>query len=128
MVVPLGDLSDIFSDQSAEADGIDFYVLLSSADMPSSATLLALSTITFYEAPKEAEITFSEFPFPSHDTVDHPKNAHLLAYRFRAYESVYNAYYRDIRNNPFIVNGRPVYNKWLPNMKGGADTTLHELS
>jgi hypothetical protein len=51
----------------------------------------------------------------------------LLAYRFRAYESVYNAYYRDIRNNPFVVNGRPVYNKWLPTMKGGADGTLYEL-
>ena len=51
----------------------------------------------------------------------------MLAYRFRAYESVYNAYYRDIRNNPFVVNGRPVYNKWLPNMKGGADTVLYEL-
>ncbi len=70
------------------------------------------------------ELSYNTFPFA---TVDRPKNAHLLAYRFRAYESVYNAYYRDIRNNPFIVNGRPVYNKWLPNMKGGADTTLYEL-
>ena len=51
----------------------------------------------------------------------------LLAYRFRAYEAVYNAYYRDIRNNPFIVNGRPVYNKWLPTMKGGADHVPYEL-
>ena len=40
---------------------------------------------------------------------------------------MYNAYYRDIRNNPFVVNGRPVYNKWLPTMKGGADKTLYEL-
>lgn len=70
------------------------------------------------------DVSYSTYPFA---TANRPNNAHLLAYRFRAYESVYNAYYRDIRNNPFVVNGRPVYNKWLPNMKGGADTTLYEL-
>lgn len=72
----------------------------------------------------QSELSYDTFPFA---TVDRPNNKHLLAYRFRAYESVYNAYYRDIRNNPFVVNGRPVYNKWLPNMKGGADRTLYEL-
>jgi hypothetical protein len=30
-------------------------------------------------------------------------------------------------NNPFVVNGRPVYNKWLPTMKGGADKTPYKL-
>lgn len=70
------------------------------------------------------DVSYGSYPFA---TENHPNNAHLLAYRFRAYESVYNAYYRDIRNNPFVVDGRPVYNKWLPNMKGGADTTSYEL-
>ena len=70
------------------------------------------------------DVAYGSYPFA---TENMPDNPHLLAYRFRAYESVYNAYYRDIRNNPFVVNGRPVYNKWLPNMKGGADTTPYEL-
>ena len=70
------------------------------------------------------EVSYDNYPFA---TATNPSAPRLLAYRFRAYESVYNAYYRDIRNNPFIVDGRPVYNKWLPNMKGGADTTLYEL-
>jgi hypothetical protein len=70
------------------------------------------------------DVSYTTYPFA---TENNPNNTHLLAYRFRAYESVYNAYYRDIRNNPFVVNGRPVYNKWLPNMKGSADTTLYEL-
>ena len=77
---------------------------------------------TYYSL--QNDVQYSTYPFA---TQNRPNNPHLLAYRFRAYESVYNAYYRDIRNNPFIVNGRPVYNKWLPNMKGGADTTLYEL-
>nr|DAE84565.1 MAG TPA: Major capsid protein [Microviridae sp.] len=72
----------------------------------------------------QSDVSYTTYPFA---TETRPNNTHLLAYRFRAYESVYNAYYRDIRNNPFVVNGRPVYNKWLPNMKGGADKTLYEL-
>lgn len=70
------------------------------------------------------DVNYTKYPFA---TEGHPERTRLLAYRFRAYESVYNAYYRDIRNNPFVVNGRPVYNKWLPTMKGGADKTSYEL-
>lgn len=79
------------------------------------------SAIAYVE---ESETTYNTTPFA---TDNKPSNLRLLAYRFRAYESVYNAYYRDIRNNPFVVNGKPVYNKWLPTMKGGADSTLYEL-
>jgi hypothetical protein len=79
-------------------------------------------TYTYYSL--QSDVSYNTYPFA---TESHPNNPHLLAYRFRAYESVYNAYYRDIRNNPFVVNGRPVYNKWLPTMKGGADSTLYEL-
>lgn len=79
-------------------------------------------TYTYYSL--QSDVDYTTYPFA---TIGRPNNTHLLAYRFRAYESVYNAYYRDIRNNPFVVDGRPVYNKWLPNMKGGADTTLYEL-
>jgi hypothetical protein len=90
---------------------------------PISFTGLSFNvTYTYYIL--QNDVAYNTYPFA---TADRPNNTHLLAYRFRAYESVYNAYYRDIRNNPFVVNGRPVYNKWLPNMKGGADTTLYEL-
>lgn len=77
---------------------------------------------TYYQL--HNDVSYNSYPFA---TESRPNNSRLLAYRFRAYESVYNAYYRDIRNNPFVVNGRPVYNKWLPTMKGGADSTLYEL-
>lgn len=77
---------------------------------------------TYYSL--QNDVQYSTYPFANEA---HPKNTRLLAYRFRAYESVYNAYYRDIRNNPFVVDGRPVYNKWLPTMKGGADKTSYEL-
>ena len=70
------------------------------------------------------DVSYTKYPFA---TEDNPTRSRLLSYRFRAYESVYNAYYRDIRNNPFIIDSRPVYNKWLPTMKGGPDKTRYEL-
>lgn len=123
--IPLGDMISVFNNMGPDQDGISFFILLRSADMPISSNLAA-SACAVYDTPVESEITYSEFPFKSQKagTNSYPR---LLAYRFRAYESVYNAYYRDIRNNPFVVNGRPVYNKWLPTMKGGADETLYEL-
>ena len=51
----------------------------------------------------------------------------LSALPFRAYESYYNAFGRDIRNNPFIVNGKPEYNKYVPSLEGGNDTYKYQL-
>lgn len=123
--IPLGNMIDTFGNLDSDQDGISFFILLPSSDMPKVSSL-PVSAVAIFDTPAESEITYSEFPFKSQKsgTDTYPR---LLAYRFRAYESVYNAYYRDIRNNPFVVNGRPVYNKWLPTMKGGADDTLYEL-
>lgn len=123
--VPLGNMLSVFGNQTPSSDGIDFFVLVPSVDMP-KVNVLATTTIKVFDSPSDSEVTLDTFPFKSQllGTSSYPR---LLAYRFRAYESVYNAYYRDIRNNPFVVNGRPVYNKWLPTMKGGADETIYEL-
>ena len=51
----------------------------------------------------------------------------LSALPFRAYEAYYNAFGRDIRNNPFIVDGKPEYNKYVPSTKGGPDTYKYQL-
>ena len=51
----------------------------------------------------------------------------LSALPFRAYEAYYNAFGRDIRNNPFIVDGKPEYNKYVPSTKGGSDTYKYQL-
>jgi hypothetical protein len=51
----------------------------------------------------------------------------LSALPFRAYEAYYNAFGRDIRNNPFIVDGKPEYNKYVPSLKGGHDTYKYQL-
>lgn len=125
--IPLGDISQKLGSSSSASADVSVAILVPSSGLNTSNTA-AITTqgVDIYADSKLSEVAYDDYPFrtESHNTSDYPK---LLAYRFRAYESVYNAYYRDIRNNPFVVNGRPVYNKWLPNMKGGADTTLYEL-
>lgn len=68
-------------------------------------------------------------PFYSSNSSHNPgaRGLKLSAYPFRAYEAIYNAYYRDMRNNPFYVDGKVQYNRWLPTRKGGADSTLYKL-
>lgn len=51
----------------------------------------------------------------------------LSALPFRAYESYYNAFGRDIRNNPFIVDGKPEYNRYVPSLDGGGDIYPYRL-
>ena len=45
----------------------------------------------------------------------------------RAYEQIYNAFYRDERNNPYILNDEKEYNKFLPTVEGGADSNNYTL-
>lgn len=51
----------------------------------------------------------------------------LSALPFRAYEAYYNAFGRDIRNNPFMVEGKPEYNRYVPSVKGGRDVYKYQL-
>nr|DAE51481.1 MAG TPA: Major capsid protein [Microviridae sp.] len=51
----------------------------------------------------------------------------LSAYPFRAYEAVYNAYIRNIKNNPFKKAGKAVYNEWITTDEGGEDKTFYRL-
>lgn len=51
----------------------------------------------------------------------------LSALPARAYESVYNGFYRDIRNNPYMLNGVAEYNKYIPSLEGGPDTYPYTL-
>lgn len=51
----------------------------------------------------------------------------LSALPFRAYEAYYNAFGRDIRNNPFIVGGKPEYNSYVPSVEGAGDTYPYRL-
>lgn len=61
------------------------------------------------------------------ESTPYDSSIHLNALPFRAYEAIYNAYYRNAQNNPFILNGVPEYNKYITNNEGGADNTQYDL-
>ena len=73
----------------------------------------------------QAAITSQNCPFYTSENQLPP--IPLSALPFRAYEAYYNAFGRDIRNNPFIVNGKPEYNKYVPSLKGGRDSYKYQL-
>ena len=70
-----------------------------------------------------SELTADTCPYDFVGGDDSKNLIKLSAYPFRAYEAIYNSYIRNTRNNPFILNGKPVYNRWITNDAGGADTT-----
>lgn len=51
----------------------------------------------------------------------------ISALPFRAYESIYNAFYRDDRNNPYVLNGKTMINDYIPTHEGGADDNEYIL-
>lgn len=73
------------------------------------------------------DITTSESPYYDSSNADKEKQMKISAYAARAYEAVYNCYFRDNRNRPYYVDGQVEYNKWIPSRAGGADTYKYEL-
>lgn len=51
----------------------------------------------------------------------------ISALPFRAVEACYNSFYRDSRNNPLRVDGKELYNTWILDNTGGADTNEYKL-
>lgn len=84
--------------------------------------LTALSVGGFVE-----ELTLSTSPYYNSTSANKEKQIKLDAYAFRAYEGIYNAYFRDNRNNPYYIDGKVQYNKWIPTLAGGKDDNIYEL-
>lgn len=78
-------------------------------------------------SPEVKDITLDSSPYYNSTSANKNKQLMIDASFFRAYESIYNAYFRDIRNNPYILNGQPEYNVFIPSDAGGADDNIYEL-
>lgn len=73
------------------------------------------------------DVNLATSPWYNSGSANKDKQQKILAYSFRAYEGIYNAYIRDNRNNPYYLNGQVQYNKWIPSDEGGEDNNLYEL-
>lgn len=88
------------------------------------SNLVVSSVFSMKSAP---DMSLSPDKSPYYDSVANPNGIKVSALVPRGIETIYNAFYRDIRNNPFMIDGQPEYNKYLENKKGGADTTPYKL-
>ena len=71
--------------------------------------------------PVSDELTIDTSPYYDSTSSNKDKQVKIAAYAARAYEGVYNSWFRDNRNNPYYLDGQVEYNKWIPNYNGGAD-------
>lgn len=70
--------------------------------------------------------TVDNNPFVLHLGESVPK-IKLNALPFRAYEAIYNYFYRDETIDPFKINNKPTYNDFIPTHASGPDSTLYQL-
>lgn len=74
-----------------------------------------------------SDLTLETSPYYNSGSGYKDNQIKISAYAFRAYEGIYNAYYRDNRNNPYYINGEVQYNQWIPSYEGGADFNIYSL-
>lgn len=82
----------------------------------------AVSGVTSLLPPSQALTADSMVSNPYRDGKHNPN-----ALPFRAYEAIYNAYYRNQLVEPFMINGQPEYNKFVPVDTGSADSFDYKL-
>lgn len=83
------------------------------------------STYTFKYASYDNVVDLSDLPYSQNPFRN--DGIRLNALPFRAYESIYNAFYRNEQNDPLIIDGQPEYDKYVRNTSGGADNYKYEL-
>jgi len=92
---------------------------------PTVTTSVSCRWFDYADAP--SDITLSNSPYYNSTSALNDRQIKIAAYSFRAYEGIYNCYFRDNRNNPYYVNGQVQYNQWIPTYEGGADPNIYEL-
>lgn len=120
----------LFFDYSARATTGDYMSLPSVLPtntnyvrVASSLVIPAMS-LTVRDATSDTAVAFN--PFVKHSGETTPK-IKLNALPFRAYESIYNYFYRDETVDPFVLNGKETYNDFITTHAGGADSTPYHL-
>lgn len=83
-----------------------------------------------YNSPAGVSIEVSDFRqfCPYYNSQNTQDTVKISAFPFRAYDMIYNAYYRNSQGvQPFVVNGQTKYNEYLRTDADGADANQYEL-
>lgn len=116
-----------FKDASGASTGI---VNVVNGDIVGSTLLPVFLPSTLsgsYSVVGPSDVTLASSPWYNSESANKDKQQKILAYGFRAYEGIYNSFFRDNRNNPYYLNGQVQYNQWIPTDAGGEDNELYEL-
>ena len=113
--VDLTDVSDMYVGALVYSNSLDVEVTLDLIDFTYTQSV-------DLDGQDVAELDSSLNPFGS--TSD---KLHISALPFRAYEAIYNSFYRNPQNNPYILDGSPEYNKYIPTNDGGIDSTDYKI-
>lgn len=106
--------------------GDSFVMLATSGDSSEPITSNAAPQNRVLQAPPSGAPEYTPANCPWYNDVT-GKGLKVSSLPLRMREAVYNAYIRDIRNNPLIVQGTPVYNEWcLCRLKDGDDTANYD--
>lgn len=115
-------------------DSMELFTYMPS-DLSGSSTLISNSTfeLTSYMSDSYtysvglSSNVIGSYNISDLDTNPYVDSIKLSALPFRAYECIYNSYYRNMQNNPYILNGETEYNKFIPSKEGGADYNYYPL-
>lgn len=117
-VVPSDEELEVFFFQTA------FITTTLSGASLGSSTAITTFIVDAGTGIENSEKDLADLPFVSDSNAD---GLRVSALPFRAYEAIYNSFYRDDRNNPLMINGEPYYNVWNTTTDGGKDTTHYKL-
>lgn len=106
--------SSLFRDMDVVCDSVVIYT---------TATLTSTSIVYYSKSFVESDATDTEGftnPFMGSEPV-----IRINALLPRHYEMICNYYYRNDKNNPYILDGEPQYNKFIPTTESGPDSNYY---
>ena len=90
--------------------------------------VMSFSIYSDYNSGTGVEIAGNDVYNPYLPNANNPERSILVsAEPFRAYEAIYNSFYRNSQNNPYILSGVKEYNKFIPTNDGGPDSNSYKL-
>lgn len=120
----------LFFDYSAVGETANYLsvptVLTTDASYKRVASSLVVPAValTVRDATSDTAVAYNPFVRHAGETVPKIK---LNALPFRAYESIYNYFYRDETVDPFVKDGKETYNDFITTNAAGADSTPYRL-
>lgn len=125
---------------SITLSGNNYIVDFNTSDIASASSGNTTYTFVLTSRSPQADRLFEDYTFNTPvvvfqnygevidvEHISTPQVLSVNALPYRAYEAIYNSFYRDQRNNPYVLNGVADPNVYIPSNDGGVDTNNYVL-